>query len=56
MAHASPKYAPGYNAERGLAMALVQEHVWLIEKCDEGQIQFHKHFASLHTIGMVFAK
>ena len=44
------------TAERGGAVALIWEYVWLIEKCDEDQLLFHMHLASKHTIGMVFAK
>ena len=47
---------PNANAERGVAVVLIQEYVWLIEKCDEDQLHFHMHFASKHTIGMVFAE
>ena len=47
---------PHAIAERGVAVALVYEYVWLIEKCDEDQLQFHMHFASKHTIDVVFAK
>ena len=47
--------APHANAERCVAVALIQEYVWLIEKCDEDQLQFQMHFASKRTIGMVFA-
>ena len=36
--------------------ATIQEYNWLIEICDEDQLQFHTHFATKHTIGMIFAK
>ena len=44
------------TAELGVAVAHIQEYVWLIEKCDEDQLQFHMHFSSKHTLGIVFAK
>ena len=47
---------PHATAERQMAVALIFEYVWLIEKCDEDQLQFYLHFASKHTRGMVFAK
>ena len=31
-------------------------YVWLIEKCEEDQLQFHPHFVSKHIISMVFPK
>ena len=37
---------PNATAERGVAVALLQEYIWLIEKCDEDQLQFHTHFAT----------
>ena len=46
---------PRATAELGVAVALLYEYVWLIEKCDEDQLQFHIHFTSKHNIGMVFA-
>ena len=36
--------------------ATIQEYNWLIEICDEDQLQFHMHFTSKHTHGMIFAK
>ena len=47
---------PHATAERGLAVILISEYVWLIENCDKDQLQFHMHFTSKHTICMVFAK
>ena len=44
------------TVERVMAVVLILEYVWLIEKCDEDQLLFHMHFASKHTVGMVFAK
>ena len=35
---------PNANAERGVAVALIQKYVWLTEKGDENQFQFHLHF------------
>ena len=36
--------------------ATIQEYVWLIEKCEKDQLQFHVHFTTKHTVGMVFAR
>ena len=47
---------PRATAERGVAVVLIKEYVWLIEKYDKDDLQFHMHFASKHSIGMVFAK
>ena len=47
---------PNPTAERGMAVALIQENVWLIEKSDKDQQLFHMYFATKHTTGMAFAK
>ena len=29
------------TAVRGVAATLIQEYIWLIEKCDKDQLEFH---------------
>ena len=52
----SGSLVPHATAERGVAVVLIKEYVWLIEKYDKDHLQFHMHFVSKHSIGMVFAK
>ena len=33
--------------------ANIREYVWLIEKCEEDQLQFHAHFTTKHIIGII---
>ena len=35
--------------------ATIQKCVWQIEICDKDQLQFHMHFVTKHTIGIIFA-
>ena len=49
-------HVPNATAEHGVAVALIKEYVWLIEKRDEDQLQFHLHFATKHTMGIMFVK
>ena len=36
--------------------ATISKYVWLFKKYDKDPVQFLMHFATKHTIGMVFAK